>query len=196
MAESSLIINATNQRGDKSQRSVTFASDSADRDKMLTFARGINALTTNNFVEAKRIQKVSLDDDPNGGWHSGSDVGYDVIPYPEAVIAPDASKTTPTITLTPATVTKTAITQAFTNAIYYDVSITYNGDGTLYVDYFSSAGSPEGCRIVNDNGYKLRIFRNSSLPLSSAFSYGTYSVRSTATDTCNQASATFTVTND
>lgn len=193
MATSSLIINETDQKGTKLQRTVTFTNEDADREKLLTFAQGLNGLLTNNFVEAKRVQKVDLDTEPDGGWHSGSDVGYDVIPYPEAVTDPDEDKESPTITLSPTTITTSALKTALTNADYYDVSIAYNGDGTLYVDYLIFANdevTPLGVKIVDGN--KLRFyadsFTNNNL---SAYSV---TVRSTTTDTCNPATATFSIT--
>lgn len=189
MAENSLIINATSPLGDKIQRTVTYTNDEADRDKLLTFAQGINALSTNNFLEAKRVQKVDLDTEPDGGWHGGSDIGYDVIPYPEAATAPDEDKESPTITLTPATVTTTALEQAFASADYYEVTVSYNGDGVLYTDYQPDWQFIFGVKIVGD---KLRVYHNAVD--TAGFTAGTVTVRSTTTDNCNPASATFTVT--
>ena len=196
MADNALILNATDQAGNKLQRSITCTAEDAARDKLLTFAQGINGLLTNNFVEAKRIQKVNLDDDPDGGWHSGNDIGYDVIPYPEAASEPDASKTTPTLTLGTTSMQSTALDTALTDAGHYDVAVAYNGDGTLYLDYIAAGllgGSIYAARIVNDNGYKLRFYGDPFIAESGGFA-ATYTIRSTTTDTCNQASATFTIT--
>lgn len=201
MAESSLIINATDQAGNKLQRTMTFASDVADRDKMLTFAQGINGLLTNNFVEAKRVQKVDLDDDPDGGYKQGA--GYEVIGYPEDASEPDESKTTPTITLSQSTITLTDYTAALADNYFYDVDITYDGDGSLYVANPQVGGgrmrsnqTPFG-NIIDDNGTKKLRFAVDEAYKSAPYSNvnGAVSVCSGTTDNCNPASATFTITN-
>lgn len=192
MANSSLIINETSQQGNKLQRTVTFTNDDADREKLLTFAQGLNGLLTNNFVEAKRIQKVDLDEEPDGGWKPGGSGGYEVVPYPEATTTPDASKNTPTITLSPTTIAKNSINQALDKDNHYDVTIAYDGDGELYIDYVpTNTNLPVGATIINGN--TLRIFKDGTSDGSTVDIIFTYTIRSTTTATCNPASATFRV---
>lgn len=195
MVENSLLINAVDPLGNKSQRTVTYTGAAAARDKMLTFAQGINALSTNNFVDAKHVQKVNLDDDPDGGYKPGG--GYDVIGWLDYSMpsATDPEKTTPTITLSPTTITKADLTAALESNGYYDVTVTYDGDGKLY-PYITfnerrAVGIDPSPIIVDDNGTKkMRIFGH----LNKGSQSDVY-VRSTATDTCNAASATFSITN-
>lgn len=192
MANSSLLINATDQAGNKLQRSVTCTAEDAARDKLLTFAQGLNGLLTNNFVEAKRVQKVDLDTEPDGGWKPGGSGGYEVVPYPEATTTPDESKNTPTITLSPTTITRESINQALDNDNHYDVTIAYDGDGELYIDYVpTNANLPVGAAIINGN--TLRIFKDGTMNGSTVQIIFNYIVRSTTTATCNPASATFSV---
>lgn len=139
-----------------------------------------------SFTILKRTVTYTSED---AGRGTGG-IGYDVIPYPEAASEPDASKTTPTITLSPTTITTGALKTALTNADYYDVTISYNGDGTLYVELLVDRSDLYvfAAKIVDGN--KLRIFKDECMEID-AFNY---TVRSTTTDTCNPAAATFSIT--
>lgn len=202
MSEDSLIINATDQAGNKLQRSVTCTAEDAARDKMLTFAQGINNLLTNNFVEAKHVQKVNLDDDPDGGYKPNA--GYDVIGLPEDTIEPDASKTNPNLQLVPEEISAADLRAAIADTYFYDVGINYNGDGKLYIVQNDGQNGtlirPDaglGAKIIDDNGTKkLRVTVCEFKRTNSSGFYCDLIVRSTTTATCNQASATFTVTNN
>lgn len=194
MNENALIINSTDLLGNKLQRTVTCTNDGAARDKMLTLAQGINALSTNTLVEAKRVEKVDLDEDPDGGYKPGA--GFDVINLPDDTPA-DEGKNNPTITLSSSVVAKNTMNSYFSEVGYYDAAtITYDGDGVLYIEPYSFSGGVNvtarpTCKIIDDNGTKkLRFFSF----LHKAVNNGVvYNIRSTATDSCNTATATFTV---
>lgn len=124
--------------------------------------------------------------------------GYDVIGWLDYSMTPDTDpeKTTPTITLSPTTITKADLDAALDSNGYYDVTVTYDGDGKLYpYAYFNerqTVGLIPTPIIVDDNGTKkMRIFAH----LNNSTANNMF-VRSTATDTCNAVHATFSITLD
>lgn len=157
-------------------------------------------MTENSLILKRTVTYTSEDASRGTGG-----IGYEVIPYPEPTIEPDANKESPTITLTPATMDARDLGVFFLNPGYHDIDISYNGDGTLYVDYiiYDPRFSNFYCygqtaKIINDNGYKLRLYSDFRMATTDFYPDETlpvsFTVRATATDTCNQASATFTIT--
>ena len=59
--DTSLIINATNS-GKKVTKAITNINPAKDNSILKTFAQKINALTTNNYVAATRINKQSVEE--------------------------------------------------------------------------------------------------------------------------------------
>lgn len=64
--DSSLIINATNS-GKKVTKAITNINPEKDNSILKTFAQKVNALTTNSYVDATRVNKMSVEEQGGGG---------------------------------------------------------------------------------------------------------------------------------
>lgn len=65
--DTSLIISATNS-GKKVTKAITNINPEKDNAVLKTFAQKVNALTTNTYVDATRVNKMSVEEaDPQGG---------------------------------------------------------------------------------------------------------------------------------
>ena len=83
--DTSLIINAT-QNGKKVTKAITNINPEKDNATLKTFAQKVNALTTNNYVDATRVNKMSVEEADAGGGSTG-ELTFTVTHYPhEAVL--------------------------------------------------------------------------------------------------------------
>lgn len=169
--QTSLIINSTTATDGKAMSTITDVNADAPGTVCREFGRQLNALTTNNLVSVNRVDKENLD---------------------------AAEKVTPTITFSPATVTRADVVSATASAGYYTVNITYNGDGKLSVsDAKPSMGGPLNVRNVAAKifGNTLRIYayvaNANGIDTNADFPF---EVKASATESYNAVSATFTVT--
>ena len=107
--QTTIVYNATALVGKDLSKSITNVNQEAGAGVLENFATGINALTTNVYKDAFRIDKTNLDE---GG-----------------------EPVTPTLTLGESTVTHAQLLAACETAPFsYLVDINYNGDGKLSVD--------------------------------------------------------------
>lgn len=65
--DSSLIINSTDTTGKKLQKSITNLNPNITNATAKEFAQKLNALTTNTYNGAIRINKIDVDEDDAGG---------------------------------------------------------------------------------------------------------------------------------
>ena len=63
--DTSLIINATNS-GKKIQKAITNINPEKDNATLKTFAQKVNALTTNEYIDATRVNKMSVNESSAG----------------------------------------------------------------------------------------------------------------------------------
>ena len=73
--DTSLIINATNS-GKKVTKAITNINHDKDNTILKTFAQKVNALTTNNYVDATRVNKMSVNEE--GGGSGGGTIVVDM----------------------------------------------------------------------------------------------------------------------
>lgn len=64
--DTSLIINATNS-GKKLQKAITNINPDKSNSVLKEFAQKVNALTTNNYVDATRVNKMSVEETAPSG---------------------------------------------------------------------------------------------------------------------------------
>lgn len=64
--DTSLIISSTNS-GKKLQKAITNINPDKDNAVLKTFAQKVNALTTNNYVDATRVNKMSVEEEYQQG---------------------------------------------------------------------------------------------------------------------------------
>ena len=62
MAKISVALNSTEaDTGKRNQKTFTDVKASATSEQIKTFTQGLNSLTTNNYVETNRIEKLNVD---------------------------------------------------------------------------------------------------------------------------------------
>ena len=72
MAKTSLIINSTTAAGGKKlQKTLTDINPSATNSQLKAFAQQLNALTTNTYAEANRVDRVNCDTEADASDSSG-----------------------------------------------------------------------------------------------------------------------------
>lgn len=162
----SLTFSATAQSGDKLNKSVTDINVNAAGTVLHEFARRANAMTTNTLGNVNRISKVNL----------------------------DGEKLTPTLTISPASITTAQLQTALSSAPYhYIANVTYDGDGelgwTVGCDSPSDSNFSAG-KFVRDDGIKFWV----GSVTGQAGAKRTFTITAAATDNFNAASATLTIT--
>lgn len=178
---STVVYNSTSTLGQASTKSLTHINPDAGNGVLEGLASRVNALSTNIYGGATRIDKTDLDAEPT-------------------------TKTTPTLTLARPSISvgdfKTEVQTAKQAAPFgILVDINYNGDGSLHVkSAFNNAvgdiaDAYVGAKIIYvDGAPKLWL----TLPAgadNSAFSSSTkFTVLADETDTCNPASVIFNFT--
>lgn len=65
--DTSLIINATTTAGKKAAKAISNINPEKDNSILKTFAQKVNALTTNTYVDATRVNKMSVNEEGGGG---------------------------------------------------------------------------------------------------------------------------------
>ena len=164
----SITYTSTDQLGNKLNKSVTDINANVSGTTLHEFARIANALTTNTLGTVSRVSKVGL----------------------------DAEKLTPTLTVTPTSITKAQLQTALNSAPYhYIVTVNYDGDGELnwsYVaDSISDSDFSVGKFVSTDDGVKFWLGSISG----GVGSTRTITITASETDKYNAASVTLTVTN-
>ena len=66
MANSSLIIESTDQNGKKLQKTLGYINPNATDSNVCTFAKMLTALTTNQYVGASRVDKADISNADQG----------------------------------------------------------------------------------------------------------------------------------
>lgn len=156
----SLVLGSVDQSGNKSQKTVVDVNGNTDGVILREFGEQLNGLTTNTFGEVVRIDKTGLDTE------SG-----------------DGTKITPTLTITPATISRFGHQSI---APYCpEVDIAYTGDGELsytpesqYKYYFA------GRFVKSGDSTKFRCY-GLQVPT-------TVTISAAATDACESVSAVVT----
>lgn len=64
--DTSLIINATTTAGKKAAKAISNINPDKDNTILKTFAQKVNALTTNTYVDATRVNKMSVNEEGGG----------------------------------------------------------------------------------------------------------------------------------
>lgn len=76
MAKISVALNSIEQAtGKKNQKTLTDIKPSATSEQITNFAKGLNSLTTNNYVETNRIEKINTDTEEVTGTASLLTIG-------------------------------------------------------------------------------------------------------------------------
>ena len=114
--ESSLVINSIDTSGNLKQKTVTYVNPAVTNAKLETFAQKMTAMSTNTYVNSKRLDATSPASELSPGESSGGSA---------------TAKTVPTLSL--GVWTKSGTT--------YTATISYNGDGTLSSTLGTISGS-------------------------------------------------------
>ena len=157
MATTSIIVNSTNS-GKVLQKTITNVNPNADNDKLATWGQMLTALTDNTYTKTDRVDKANCDT--------------------------ESSKPTPTLTLSPTSVTAATMNQGSTQNITY----TYSGDATTI-----QLGAPTETtyQITPVGGNKVAIKR---IDQSISVVPGELIISFPETDNYKAVSATFTIT--
>lgn len=76
MAKIAVAINSTEAAtGKKNQKTLTDIKPTATSEQITNFAKGLNNLTTNNYVETNRIEKLNVDTEEVTGTASLLTIG-------------------------------------------------------------------------------------------------------------------------
>lgn len=127
MAKTSIIITSTDTTGKTLQKNITDVNPEATNAQLVTFAQGLNALTTNTYNGTSRVNKINCDAEASA-----------------------AVKTTPTLSLSKTSVSISSDTDFRTSAQYRRMQdylvATYNGDGEFI---FPTSSMPDGIVLTN-----------------------------------------------
>lgn len=126
--DSSLIINSTDTTGKKLQKSITNLNPNITNATAKEFAQKLNALTTNTYNGATRINKIDVDEDDEGGGLTPT---------------PTTSKRIPTLTLP---YRRYDTDNSGSPDVY--APITYDGDGVVK----TTKGTIRGSQLVLSDG--------------------------------------------
>ena len=169
---STVVYNSTSTLGQASTKSLTHINPDAGNGVLEGLASRVNALSTNIYGGAARIDKTDLD-------------------------AESTAKTTPTLTLARPSISVGDF-KTIRQVVEY---INYSGDGTLHVkSAFNNADSDiadayVGAKIIYvDGAPKLWLTLPAGADNSNFTSSTTFTVLADETDTCNPASVIFNFT--
>lgn len=78
--DTSLIINATTTAGKKAAKAISNINPDKDNTILKTFAQKVNSLTTNTYVDATRVNKMSVNEEGGGSTTPTIDIDYSHFP--------------------------------------------------------------------------------------------------------------------
>ena len=162
----SVLLNSTSAQGKKLQKSFTDVNPEATGQSLKTFAQKVNALTTATYNSTDMVDKYNLDTE-----------------------TPPNPPTAPTLSITKTNWVMSTDHNGGDNYTIID-TITYNGDGELFISPFNIAGAFSAQVIIFSNNQTLKI---NQINTSSGVEAMTFTLNATATDNYKAASLTFTV---